>query len=112
MFAKFFIVSSILVISGCSYMTHYVPVERLVYPPTTPGSVAISTQKTVSQSHKVIGRVAAIVWGGGDGARSALQEEAARIGANLVIDLRLEKSFGRTSASGIAVLLTPDRIRP
>lgn len=99
-------------LSACSYSTHYVPVERLVYSPTTPGTVAISTQKIVSQPHKIIGRVAAITWGGGDGARSALQEEAARIGANLVIDLRLEKSFGRTSASGIAVLLMPNKVQP
>ena len=54
------------------------------------------------------GRVAAITWGGGDSARSAIQEEAARLGANLIIDLRLERAFGRTSASGIAVILLPE----
>jgi hypothetical protein len=69
--------------------------------------VAVSSQKAVKQPHKVPGRVAAITWGGGESARSAIQYEAARIGANLIIDLRLERSFGRTSASGIAVLLLP-----
>jgi hypothetical protein len=97
----------LLFLSACSYSTFYVPVERLVYPPTAPAAVAVSSQKTLRQPHKILGRVAAITWGGGESARAALQEEAARLGANLIIDLRLEKAFGKTSASGIAVLLTP-----
>lgn len=96
-----------LLLSGCSYSTFYVPNERLVYPPTSPASVAVSSQKMVKQPHKVLGRVAAITWGGGDSARMAIQAEAARIGANLIIDLRLERAFGRTSASGVAILLMP-----
>lgn len=96
-----------LALTGCSYSTFYVPVERLVYNPTSPQSIAVSSQKTVKAPHKLLGRVAAISWGGGDAARAAIQEEAARLGANLIIDLRLERGFGRTSASGIAVLLLP-----
>ena len=95
-------------LAGCSYSTFYVPVERLVYPPSSPAAVAVSSQKSVKQAHKVLGRVAAITWGGGDSARAQLQEEAARLGANLVVDLRIEKAFGRTSASGLAVLLLSD----
>ncbi len=79
--------------------------ERLVYNPTSPSAVAISSQKSLQQPHKILGRVAAISWGGAEGVRSRLQEEAASLGANLVIDLRIEKAFGRTSASGLAVLL-------
>lgn len=97
-----------LLLSGCSYSTFYVPVERLVYQPTNPASIAVSTQKTVGRPHKILGRVATITWGGGDSARAGLQEEAARLGANLVIDLRLEKGFGRTSASGLAILMLPE----
>lgn len=96
-----------LVLSGCSYSTFYVPVERLVYNPSSPQGIAVSSQKTVKVPHKLLGRVAAISWGGGDSARAAIQEEAARLGANLIIDLHLERGFGRTSASGIAVLLLP-----
>lgn len=96
-----------LSLSACSYSTFYVPTDRLVYPPTSPAAVAVSSQKTLKQPHKLLGRVAAITWGGGEGARSALQAEAARIGANLIIDLRVEKAFGKTAASGIAVLLLP-----
>ncbi len=100
-----FLLFSTLLLSGCSYSTFYVPTERLVYPPSSPAAVAISTQKTISQSHKILGRVAAISWGGGESVRGRLQEEAARLGANLVIDLRMEKAFGRTAASGLAVLV-------
>lgn len=96
-----------LLLSSCSYSTFYVPVERLVYPPTLPSSVAVSAQKSLRQPHKILGRVAVIRWGAGDNAREALQEEAAKLGANLIIDLRLERSFGKTGASGIAVLLLP-----
>lgn len=95
-------------LSGCSYSTFYVPNERLVYAPSSPAAIAVSSQKSVKQNHKILGRVAAIVWGGGESARAAIQEEAARLGANLIIDLRLERAFGRTSASGLAVLLQPD----
>ncbi|MGE3263493.1 MAG: hypothetical protein AB7K68_17070 [Bacteriovoracia bacterium] len=93
---------------ACSYSTFYVPVERLVYTPSNPASIAVSSQKTVKTPHKILGRVAAITWGGGDSARAQIQEEAARLGANLIIDLRLEKGFARTSASGIAVLVLPE----
>lgn len=98
---------SFLFLSSCAYSTFYVPVERLVYPPTSPAAVAVSSQKTLKRPHKILGRVAAITWGGGEGARAAIQEEAARLGANLIIDLRLERAFAKTAASGIAVLLLP-----
>lgn len=101
----------LITLSSCSYSTFYVPVERLVYAPTSPASVAVSSQKTLRVPHKILGRVAAITWGGGDSARAAIQEEAARLGANLIIDLRLEKAFGRTSASGLAVLLVQDGVQ-
>lgn len=97
----------VLLLSSCSYSTFYVPNERLVYPPTSPAAVAVSSQKTLKQPHKILGRVATINWGGGENARSSLQEEAARIGANLIIDLRIERAFGKTAASGIAVLVLP-----
>lgn len=94
-----------IALSSCSYSTFYVPAERLVYPPTSPASVAVSTQKWLSQPHKILGRVAAIRWGSGESAREAIQEEAARLGANLILDLRIERGFGKSSASGLAVLV-------
>jgi len=79
--SKFYLVA-VLLLSSCSYSTFYVPVERLVYPPTSPAAVAVSSQKSVKQTHKILGRVAAISWGGGESARARIQEEAARLGAN------------------------------
>jgi hypothetical protein len=107
MWIKALSAGSLLCLSACSYSTFYVPTERLVYPPTSPAAVAVSSQKSVTTPHKILGRVASISWGGGESARSAIQEEAARLGANLIIDLRLERAFGRTAASGIAVLVLP-----
>jgi hypothetical protein len=105
MWIRFFLLAFAFGFSGCSYSTFYVPTERLVYTPSSPAAVAISTQKTLSKPHKILGRVAAIAWGGGEGVRSQLQEEAAKLGANLVMDLRMEKAFGRTAASGLAVIV-------
>ncbi len=95
----------VLFLTGCSYATYYVPNERLVYSPLLPATVAISAQQSVKQNYKVLGSVAAISWGNGDEARELLQEQAAKLGANLVINFRLEHGFWRTSASGLAVLL-------
>ncbi len=92
-------------LSACSYSTFYVPTERLVYTPTEPANVAISAQESVKQPYKILGSVAAISWGGGESARENLQEEAARLGANLIIRFRIERGFWRTSASGLAVLV-------
>lgn len=96
---------SFFFLSACSYSTFYVPNERLVYTPTEPTSVMISAQKTVKANHKLLGRVAAVSYGGAESARAALQEEAARLGANLIIDLHIEHGMMRTSASGLAVLV-------
>jgi hypothetical protein len=96
-----------LLLSGCSYSTFYVPMDRVVYPPTSPADIPVSSQKTLKQPHKLLGRVAAATWGGGESARAAIQNEAARIGANLIIDLRIERSMVGTSASGLAVFLLP-----
>jgi hypothetical protein len=92
-----------LILGACSHSTFYAP--KNVYPPTDPNSVVISSQKSLTLPYKTVGRVATLVWGGGDSARESLQKEAAKLGANAVIDFRLEKGSMRTSASGIAVLL-------
>lgn len=105
MWSKLTLLATAALLVSCSYSTYYVPTERLVYPPTSPASVAVSTQKWLNQPHKILGRVAAIRWGSGESARAAIQEEAARLGANLILDLRIERGFGKSSASGLAVLV-------
>jgi hypothetical protein len=95
-------------LSGCSYHTHYVSPTREVYPPLSASGVAISTQKKIATPHKVLGRVAVVTSGGGDAALEHLREEAARIGGNLIIDLRVEKASTGVAVSGLAVLLHVD----
>lgn len=102
---------SSLFFNGCTYSTFYVPVERLVYNPGTPEAISVSSQKNISQPHKILGRVAAITWGGGESARSELQYQAALIGANMIIDLRIERGVGKTSASGLAILVSPGALK-
>jgi hypothetical protein len=96
---------ALLSLSACSYRTFYVPTNQNVYPSVDPKTIPVSAQKTISLKHRIIGRVAVLRWGGGENAREAIQEEAGRIGANAVIDLRLERGWGRTSASGLAVFI-------
>jgi len=74
--------------------------------PSEASSIAISTQKNLKTNYLTLARVAAITWGGGETARVALQKEAAKLGANLIIDFRIERSTaGQTSASGLAVFM-------
>lgn len=95
----------VVMLSGCSYSTHYVVPNRGVYPQNDANSVAVTSMQKIPQPHKVLGLVAVSVWGGGEDARAAVQREAAQIGANLVVDFQVHRSIGGTSASGVAVLL-------
>lgn len=102
-FLSFVCAFFLLAFSACSHSTFYAP--KHVYPPTDPGSVAVSPQKSITQPHKLIGRVAVILMGDGEEARSELQRMAANLGANAVIDLRIERGTFRTAASGLAVII-------
>jgi hypothetical protein len=95
----------VVLLSGCSYSTFYVPSDQGVYPPTNADMVAISSQLEIKSAHRKLGSLAVIVWGDGESARKELQSVAAKIGANAVIQYRIERSFMRTSASGLAVAL-------
>src|SRR3989344_2241486 len=89
--------------TGCSYGTFFIPKQQKAYAPTNPENIALSPQTDLTIPYERIGRVAVIVWGSGDGARSELQEEASKLGANAVINFKVERAFGRTAASGLAV---------
>ena len=92
-----------LLLSACSYATFFIPKQTKSYAPTAPQNIALSTQPELKIPFERLGRVAVIVWGNGDYARERLQDEASKLGANAVIDLRLDRSFWRTAASGMAV---------
>ncbi len=97
------ICSVVLSLSACSYGTFFIPKQQKSYGPTEPSAIAISTQNDLELAYESLGRVAVVVWGSGDQARSRLQDEAAKLGANAVIQLDLHRAFGRTSAAGLAV---------
>ena len=92
-----------LSLGACSYGTFFIPKQQKAYAPTDPDSIAVSPQQDLTKPHERLGRVAVIVWGSGDGARSSIQDQASKLGANAVIDFKLERAFGRTAASGLAV---------
>jgi hypothetical protein len=88
---------------ACSYGTFFIPKQQKAYAPTDPDSIAVSPQQDLGKAYERLGRVAVIVWGSGDGARASIQDQASKLGANAVIDFKLERAFGRTAASGLAV---------
>lgn len=98
-----FVLGMLLTLGACSYGTYFVPKQQRVYAPTNPENIAISAQHDLSVPFERLGRVAVTVWGSGEGARDRLQEEASRMGANAILEMRLDRSFGRTAASGVAV---------
>ena len=102
---KFLFFIFLTMMSGCSYSTFYVPERSPVYPPSAANEVVLTPQQQLESNYKVIGLVAISVSGDGEDAKEKLQEEAAKIGANAVMDLRLERFLGRTAASGTAVLV-------
>lgn len=91
------------VLTSCSYGTFFIPKQQKAYAPTDPAQVAVSPQSDLPYPYERLGRVAVSVWGSGDGARENLQEQASKLGANAIIHFRLDRSFGRTAASGLAV---------
>ncbi len=93
----------ITTVSACSYGTFFIPKQQKFYGPTEPSAIAISPQRDLKLAYEKLGRVAVVVSGNGDGARVHLQNEAAKLGANAVIDLKVKRTFWRTSASGLAV---------
>lgn len=100
---RFFILSCLLLCQSCSYGTYFIPKQTKVYGPTTPENIAISPQRELKQPYEMLGRVAVIIWGDGDSAREALQDEASKLGANAIIRYEMQRSYGRTSANGLAV---------
>lgn len=94
-----------ILFSACTHGTFYVPNEKSVYEPTVPESIAITPQKKIDRKHVVIGKVAVITWGSGEDARRELQKQAAKVGANAILGIELQKGFLRTAANGTAVLI-------
>lgn len=92
-------------VASCTVKTHFLQTDAVAYEAVSPEQVKIYTGNKLDAEFVVIGSVAADS-PSVDGAVKALKEEAGKIGANAVIDVKLAKiasSDSRTGISGVAV---------
>ncbi len=97
---------SLVLITGCAISTHYIHEGGQKYPAISPDQVKIYTSNKIDARYEVIGSIAADNVGDGEAAMEALKKEAASIGANAVIDVKLTKiasTVSRTGLSGVAI---------
>ena len=92
--------------SACSIKSHYIQSNAQTYPSTNISEIKVYASSEVLENYTVIGSVVSFVQGNGEHAITELKKEAAVIGADAIIALKLDKlnSFSQaTEASGIAV---------
>ena len=97
---------AIVLFAGCAISTHYIHEGGKKYSPISPEEVKIYSSNKIDARYEIIGSIAADNVGDGDAALETLKKEAASIGANAVIDVKLTKlasSASRTGLSGVAV---------
>lgn len=90
---------------GCSYSSHFVQDGAQTFTPTNPDEIEIFSAD-IEQDYIVIGPIASDVAGNGDKAAAKIKAEAATIGADAIIFVKLTKmqsSVQRTGISGVAV---------
>ena len=103
---RLILILSVALLTSCVIKTHYIQDDAQAYDKTDPGSIKIYTGDNTGQQYNVIGSVAVDAPGNGEKAIMELKNEAAKLGADAVINVKLTKlaSFGdRTGASGVAV---------
>ncbi|KAA3617815.1 MAG: hypothetical protein D8M58_00290 [Calditrichaeota bacterium] len=106
MMKKLLLIISVALLTSCVFKTHYIQDGAQAYEKTDYNSIKIYSGQDIGLEYTVIGSVAADAPGNGDKVLKELKKEAALVGADAIINLRLTKftSFGgRTGASGVAV---------
>ena len=92
--------------SACAITTHYVQSDSKEYPSTNSEDIKVYANSKVMNNYIVIGSLATLVPGNGDQAVKELKKEAAKIGADAIIALELDKInsiANSTQALGVAV---------
>ena len=92
--------------SACAITTHYVQSDSKGYPSTNSEDIKVYANSKVMNNYIVIGSLATLVPGNGDQAVKELKKEAAKIGADAIIALELDKInsiANSTQALGVAV---------
>ena len=94
-----------LTLSSCAVFSYHLETGASVYPPTTPEFIRIYSGD-VAEEYIVIGSVTADVVGRGDAAVRYLKTKAAKLGADAIIKVELNKMHSytdRTGISGVAI---------
>jgi len=92
--------------SACAITTHYVQSDSKQYPSTNVEDIKVFANSDVMDNYIVIGSLATHVPGNGEQAVKELKKEAAKIGADAIIALQLDKInsiASATQATGVAV---------
>lgn len=99
-------VAIVFALQGCAIQTHYIQTGSQKLEKVKTSEVKLYVKAPEGQAYDVIGSVAVDQLGNAKDAQTAIKQEAAMIGANAVIDVKLTKlaSFAqRTGISGVAV---------
>lgn len=97
----------LLLFPSCSFYTYYHPEGSKGHPAVSPINVRLYSGD-IQQEYEVIAAVTADVFGTGDKAGEYLKKNAAKLGADAVIFVQLNKIntiADRTGISGVAVRL-------
>jgi hypothetical protein len=90
-----------IVFASCSITTHYIQDGSNPFPASSPEKIKIYSGD-VTQPYTVIGSVAVLSPGDGEKALDAFKDEAASIGADAVIWVKLEKLASNTQNTGLS----------
>lgn len=93
-------------LSSCTISTHFIEDGAKSYAPTQASNIKVYSSLNINKNYVVIGSIAADAVGNSEDALEALKEEAALIGADAVVDVKLTKissGVDRTGLSGVAV---------
>ena len=103
---KILIILCFALLTSCVIKTHYIQDDAQAFEKSNPSEIKVYTGDDIGSDYDVIGSVAVDAPGTGEAAIKELKDEAAKLGADAVINLELTKlaSFvQRTGASGVAV---------
>ncbi|HEY3353337.1 MAG TPA: hypothetical protein VGQ83_08825 [Polyangia bacterium] len=102
-------------LTGCAYQAVLVTDEGRAYPPTNPAEIRFHPGRDPGFRYEIIGRVASFAaMGEAPEAMRELALAAAAVGADAVLDVKLQKLSKNTGASGLAVkrVAAPPRLAP
>jgi hypothetical protein len=99
-------------LAGCAYSSAMVTDDGRVFAPTNPAAIRFHPGRDPGFRYVIIGRVASFTLGEAPAALRELALVAAGVGADAVLDLKLQKLSANTGASGLAVKRAPEPARP